>query len=197
MADGIRLLCPDSSVGETDGPVAVPIKFRKVVSGGQTGVDVAALKAAKQCGVATGGFMPKGWLTEEGPRPEYAEQYGLMEHPQSGWIPRTESNVLGSRATVILTMGSAHMSGGTGKTWSFCRYWCRPYWIQDVESETGPLMLAQWLRGHEVVNFAGPRESKRPGIEEKAERFLKETFLRLLHGNGEEVSNSSAYKGQG
>ena len=157
--------------------------MRKVISGGQTGADIAALRAAKKCGIETGGYLPKGWLTESGPRPEYEQLYAVREHPQPGWVARTESNVLGSRATVILTLDGGCLSGGTGKTWSFCRYWNRPHYIQDVSIESGTILLAQWLDGHEIVNFAGPRESKRPGIEEQAEKFLTETFAMLLPVN--------------
>ncbi len=159
--------------------------MQKAISGGQSGADIGAVKAAKTCGIITGGYMPKGWLTEDGPRPEYATIYGMTEHPQPGWTARTESNVLGSSATVILIIGKMPLAGGSGKTWSYCRYWNRPCWIQDIENEHGPLMLSQWLRSHKVVNFAGPRESKKPGIAEQAELFLIDTFNRLLPGNGD------------
>ncbi len=157
--------------------------MRKVISGGQTGADIAALRAAKKLGIPTGGYLPKDWLTEDGPRPEYEQQYAMRQHPQPGWVARTESNVLGSRATVILTLDGGCMSGGTGKTWSLCRFWNRPVYIQDVAVMSGSVLLAQWLEGFEVVNFAGPRESKRPGIEEQAEKFLIETFAMLLPVN--------------
>lgn len=50
--------------------------LRRVISGGQCGVDVAALRAAKRAGLQTGGTMPRGWRTLDGPRPEYAAEYG-------------------------------------------------------------------------------------------------------------------------
>ena len=49
--------------------------LQRVISGGQTGVDQAALRAAKAAGLETGGWMPLGWLTEECPRPEFGELY--------------------------------------------------------------------------------------------------------------------------
>lgn len=51
----------------------------RVISGGQSGVDQAALRAARAAGIPTGGSMPRGFLTEDGPRPDFAELYGLVE----------------------------------------------------------------------------------------------------------------------
>jgi hypothetical protein len=52
----------------------------KIISGGQTGVDRGALKAAKAAGLETGGWMPRGWLSEDGPHPEFAELYGMHDN---------------------------------------------------------------------------------------------------------------------
>ena len=60
----------------------------KIISGGQTGVDAAALRAAKAVGIPTGGTAPKGWLTEDGPAPWLAE-YGLVESDSPFYPPRT------------------------------------------------------------------------------------------------------------
>ena len=52
------------------------MKISKVVSGGQNGSDQAALRAAKELQIPTGGWMPKDWMTLDGPRPEFEELYG-------------------------------------------------------------------------------------------------------------------------
>ena len=51
----------------------------RIISGGQTGADQAGWRAARACGIPTGGAMPKGFLTEDGPRPEFAGLYGARE----------------------------------------------------------------------------------------------------------------------
>src|ERR1700733_1932134 len=76
------------------------IMLDKIISGGQTGVDQAAWRAAKACGVATSGWMPRGFLTEDGPRPEFAERYGAAEFPTNDDHARTEQNVQDSDATL-------------------------------------------------------------------------------------------------
>lgn len=54
--------------------------IERVISGGQTGADQAALRAARACGIPTGGWAPRGWLTEDGPSLWLAE-WGLVEMP--------------------------------------------------------------------------------------------------------------------
>jgi hypothetical protein len=72
----------------------------KVISGGQTGVDQAGWRAAKACGIPTGGYIPKGFLTEEGFRPEFVERYGAVETETTGYQDRTRYNVLEADGTV-------------------------------------------------------------------------------------------------
>jgi Circularly permutated YpsA SLOG family len=68
----------------------------KVISGGQTGADQAGWRAAKAAGLETGGWMPLGFLTEEGPRPEFAELYGARETRTDHYPVRTEANAMES-----------------------------------------------------------------------------------------------------
>ena len=74
--------------------------LEKIISGGQTGADQAAWRAAKAFGVPTGGWMPEGFLTEDGPHPEFAEQYGAAEMPADSDLAPTEQNVQDSDATL-------------------------------------------------------------------------------------------------
>ena len=61
----------------------------KVISGGQTGADQAGLIAAEKAGITTGGWMPKGFRTLDGPNPGLAARFGLREHPSEEYPPRT------------------------------------------------------------------------------------------------------------
>lgn len=71
-----------------------------IISGGQSGVDQEALRAAKVLGIATGGTMPRGFMTLDGPRPDLAKEYGLTECSEPGYPARTEANVVNSDATL-------------------------------------------------------------------------------------------------
>jgi Circularly permutated YpsA SLOG family len=94
----------------------------RVISGGQTGAD-QGLAAAKRLGVATGGCMPKSWLTEDGPRPDLAAAYGLEEADTAAYLERTERNVLASDGTVVF--GDAR-SRGSMLTARLCRQHGKP-----------------------------------------------------------------------
>jgi putative molybdenum carrier protein len=71
----------------------------RVISGGQTGADQAGLRAARAAGLPTGGWAPRGWLTEDGPAPWLAD-WGIVERPARGYPARNRRNVLDSKATV-------------------------------------------------------------------------------------------------
>ena len=76
------------------------IMLEKIISGGQSGADRAGWRAAKAFGVSSGGWMPRGFLTEDGPHPEFADQYGAAELPADSTRDRTEQNVLAADATL-------------------------------------------------------------------------------------------------
>ena len=73
--------------------------LHKVISGGQTGSDQAGLIAAARFGIATGGWMPRGFETADGPNPRLAERFGLREHT-GGYVERTSTNVRDSDGTI-------------------------------------------------------------------------------------------------
>jgi hypothetical protein len=153
--------------------------LERVVSGGQTGVDQAGWRAARACGLATSGWMPKTFLTEDGPRPEFAELYGARETTRADYRQRTEWNVRGSDATVWLGLICS-------KVW-----WTTSWACQGVNRELltvvpgrgrQPSEVADWIARNrvKVLNVAGDRESRNTGIGAKAERFLIEVFRRVL-----------------
>ena len=152
----------------------------KIISGGQTGVDIAGLRAARLGGLATGGWCPKGWITEKGPQPEMLKSFGLREHRSEKYSPRTRANVEMSDCTLII---AENMEDGSKLTVDTCIAMNKPMLhlsrdqICARAGETLDATLA-WLRAnpHRIVNVAGNRESKSPGIEREAENFLLQLF---------------------
>jgi len=104
--------------------------LRKVISGGQTGVDRAGLDAAMEAGIPIGGFCPKGRLAEDGTIPEI---YPLeeLESPESHC--RTEKNVIDSDGTLILNKGE--LTHGTRLTLDFTIQYCKPSLIVQLDKD--------------------------------------------------------------
>jgi hypothetical protein len=153
--------------------------LERVVSGGQTGVDQAGWRAARHLGIPTGGWMPRGWLTEAGPRPEFAELYAAVEMPTASYPERTRANVEASDATIWL--GSID-SRGFRTTHDAAVHLSMTYPFLIVYSGvTTPSDVVAWIEANRigVLNVAGNRESVNPGIGERAEGFLVAVFRRL------------------
>jgi hypothetical protein len=156
----------------------------KVISGGQSGVDQAALRAARAAGIPTGGWAPSGWETEAGPAPWLAD-YGLAECPHSSYAGRTRRNVESAGAVLVLAGGvmrdHRQLDGGTGLTVRLAA--ARPLLVMGLQDALLEVVVSPWLAeqaaGGKVLMVAGPRESKASGIGARAEAFLAEVF-RLL-----------------
>jgi hypothetical protein len=148
----------------------------KVVSGGQTGVDRAALDAARAVGLPIGGWCPRGRLAEDG---AIAPEYPLVETPGEDYAERTEWNVRDSDATLVLTRGRP--SPGTALTIDLARRLERPLLVLDLRGDPDPDAVVQFLQEKNVgvLNVAGPRESQSAGIGAEARAFLERAF-RLL-----------------
>jgi Circularly permutated YpsA SLOG family len=172
-------------IGAGDGPIrphhagepGAGAMLERVVSGGQSGADQAGWRAARALGFATGGWMPRGFRTEAGPRPDFAELYGAVEMPGGGYPERTRANARDSDAT--LWFGDADSPGGR-TTLRACAAPGRPA-FEVLEGLTRPSDVAAWIGAEEVrvLNVAGHRESTQPGIGERVERFLLEVLRRL------------------
>jgi len=135
-----------------------------IFSGGQTGVDRAALDAAIAAGTPCGGWCPAGRVAEDGVLPEH---YPLREVVNGGYRERTRANVLDSGGTLVIHAGE--LEGGTSQTVGFCRAHGKPCVLIDsnaVTPEAGAAMVRRFVAHHRiaVLNVAGPRGSKHPKI---------------------------------
>ncbi len=132
-----------------------------VISGGQSGVDRAALDAAMDLGIACGGWCPQGRRAEDG---AISERYALRETPSNGYTQRTEWNVRDSDGTLILYQQA--LSGGTLLTKTLADKLHKPCLLVDPTMADAAGEIQDWLRRQviSVLNIAGPRESQRPGI---------------------------------
>ncbi len=145
----------------------------RIVSGGQTGVDRAALDVAIEREIPHGGWCPAGRLAEDGRIPD---RYRLQETDSPEYRVRTERNVLDSDATLVLCRGEP--CGGTELTVRLARQHGRPCLTVDLDAPPAPARLRRWLAGQEIriLNVAGPRESQNPGIGAQAAESLRKLF---------------------
>jgi hypothetical protein len=139
--------------------------LKKIVSGGQTGVDRAALDAAFRANLPCGGWSPKGRRAEDGVIPD---RYPLDECTIAGTQERTRLNVRDSDATLIMVHGRPpeEIEDGTPLTLQWAETLAKPTLIVDLDQPTDAEGVADWLVGSgvRVLNVAGPRESSSPGI---------------------------------
>ena len=151
----------------------------KVISGGQTGVDRAGLDAALRVDVPTGGWMPKGWKAKDGIHPEFADKYGMTEHPNVGYAPRTKQNVADSDGTIIIAEDLN--SPGTKLTIKTANRLRKRLYVCDAD--TGSFDLVEWIvdEGIETVNIAGHSAEEYPEIYGRAYNLLVLTFERWRH----------------
>jgi len=132
----------------------------KIVSGGQTGVDRAALDVALRHGIECGGWCPAGRLDEFGRIPD---GYPLCELAAGGFRERTLQNIKDSDGTVIIYPGK--LQGGTKQTVQFCVAQKRPHLLIDasrVSATEAAKLITDFVRTHQIdiLNIAGPRQSE-------------------------------------
>ena len=150
--------------------------IEKIISGGQTGADQAALDAAIKLGIPHGGWIPKGRITEKGPLPE---KYRLQEMPTDSYPKRTEQNVIDSDGTLIICRGKP--TGGSDYTRQMILKHKRHLLHIDLNLTTSydaASLILSWvnLQRIEVLNVAGPRASEDPDIYNDATRIIEMTF---------------------
>lgn len=161
--------------------------LNKVISGGQTGVDIAGLRAAKEVGLETGGWMPKNFTTTDGPMPEWAEEFGLQEHTSRRYPPRTYQNVEDAHGTIRL----AFKFGTPGERCTYKAIKCyeKPYINVDLDDPCPINDVLEWLHANsiETLNVAGNSEKTHPGVEKVAYDYLIALFRAALN-NGSPIS---------
>ena len=153
----------------------------KIVSGGQTGVDRAALNFALANGLACGGWCPKGRRAKDG---KIASRYPLVDCEDKRYKIRTERNALDSDATLILNLG--RLSAGTALTARLASENQRPLLVLDLGEWLAREPMVSWLEANAiaVLNIAGPRESQRKGIGMLAYDFLSRVWNGSLPHEG-------------
>lgn len=168
----------------------------KVISGGQTGADEAALVVAKAFGLKTGGWMPKGYKTLMGNKPQFATLYGIKEHSSSNYRDRTWDNIAWADATV--RFAGVWGSAGEKCTLNGIKHFEKPYFdislVADREAyNMMPLDLAQWITegNYKVINVAGNSERTYPGIFQFVVDYLSQVFISLGYKNNANLSTVS------
>jgi hypothetical protein len=153
-----------------------------IISGGQTGADVGALRAAKAAGVPTTGWVPRGWLTERGPDRGLAD-YGLLEMATADYPSRTRANV--AMADAVLWFGDPTSHGGL-LTLGESRKRGIPVLLVNHVLPKHVGAVVEWLTAtfddlDDTVRLlvAGNRESKSPGIRAAVEAFMLDLLRRL------------------
>jgi hypothetical protein len=156
--------------------VSLDIPLQKIISGGQTGVDRAALDFAISNGIPHGGWCPQGRAAEDG---ELAELYSLDETPGADYAQRTEWNVRDSDGTVIFSI-APKLFGGSEFTAEVAKRLNKPclHISKSVVPHTGAKRLKDFvLRNHiRVLNVAGPRASNEPNVAQFVHETLKKLF---------------------
>jgi len=149
----------------------------KIISGGQTGADRAALDAAIELGMDYGGSVPKGRKAEDGPiESKYAR---LTELESESYSVRTDKNAAEADATIVFTVGTP--TEGTAYTVDCLKRHGKRYLLVDfkgTDDTEAIALIRRWLResAPEVLNVAGPRESKAPGIYGRVRAVLMEAL---------------------
>jgi len=143
--------------------------IKKIISGGQTGVDRAALDAGLTMGIDIGGWCPKDRRAEDGC---INLNYSLQETPHQDYKERTEWNIRDSDGTLILSQ--LPLSGGTALTKRIALNMDRPILVIDITKTTRTGFVKDWLIKYQIhhLNIAGPRESNYPGIYQQAKQWM-------------------------
>ena len=148
---------------------------KRIISGGQTGADLGGLRAAKSLGIPTGGYVPKGYRTENGSNPDLKNLYGLIETSSWQYPERTIRNIVESDLTIIF---SARNSPGSNMTRSYCIERAKPHLMVnpykvDIDFVRSFIeRISEKISDSVVINIAGNRERRSPGIEDEVEKIV-------------------------
>jgi hypothetical protein len=148
----------------------------KIISGGQTGADRAALDFAIKYNIPYGGWLPKGRKTEEGTLPD---TYHLQEMPSGDYSKRTKQNILDSDGTLIVSHG--FLTGGSALTQFLAEKHEKPCLhinLNLLSMQEAAWIIHKWIQRHKlkVLNIAGPMAGKDSKIYEATMNLLENTF---------------------
>jgi len=155
----------------------------KIISGGQTGADIGALIAAKLYRLETGGFMPNGWRTHDGPRPQYKELFGMVEHPMKSYKARTYANVEQSDGT--LRIACNFDSAGEKCTLNAIKTYQKPS-IDITVDRNNPIILSRevravrhWIYNNNIwiLNVAGNSHKTYKFMQSYVVHFMSSLFV--------------------
>jgi predicted Rossmann-fold nucleotide-binding protein len=158
----------------------LPSRIAKIISGGQTGADRAALDAALESGIEIGGFVPRGRLAEDGPIP--TTYPGLIETESDDPAERTQLNVIHSDGTLVFSHGEP--GGGTKLTIEQAKKHCKPLLHIDFSTFDRDDVITDikhWLESNRItlLNIAGPRASEDPSIYDETLEFMRQLFRNI------------------
>lgn len=157
----------------------------KIISGAQTGVDIAALEIAKELGFQTGGYMTKGYRTQDGPRPEYKQMYGIIELDTYDYKTRTFRNAQESDATIRIYKFD---SPGEICTQNAVRFHKKPMFdfkLPIFDERIDECVKRLRNSNYQTINFAGHSEKSYPGINIIAKDIIREILTRYQSGTQE------------
>ncbi len=166
---------------------------KKIIAGGQSGADQAALDVAIKLGIPHGGWIPKGRLTENGP---LEDKYQLQEMDSTGYNKRTEQNVIDSDGTLIISHGT--LTGGSEFTREMAVQHNRPWLHVDLNKSItfhAAQEIRSWIKDHKigVLNVAGPRASKNKKIYKATTDILETAFyLDIVGSSGPDATDFTA-----
>jgi hypothetical protein len=146
----------------------------KIISGGQTGADRAALDWAIEHGIPHGGRCPKGRLAEDG---EIPKRYHLQEMRSKDYLKRTEQNIIDSDGTAVFSM-KPKLTGGSKRTAEFAVKHQKPLLHIHPQIIKPGVQLVEFITQHEIksLNVAGPRASGEAQIGEFVKKVMDEEF---------------------
>ncbi len=152
----------------------------KIISGGQTGADRGGLDAAIELGLEHGGWCPFGRQAEDGMIPD---KYLLKEMGTGGYRERTRKNVEDSDVTIIFIGDGYNPTGGSRLTAEFCERYRKHHIVLNVKLPPYELIneITEFIKANNpsVINIAGNRESKSPGIQDKVQALLRSAIRDL------------------
>jgi len=158
------------------------IVLKQIISGGQTGADIGGLMAAEELKLKTGGWIPRNFKNELGDGQFWLRKYDLREHKDATYPPRTKQNILDSDGTVIFA--TIPLETGSKFTWDCAQHIHKPNMVINTfnihDDITRDFLI--WLEVNKIVilNVAGNRESKSPGIQLRVKNFLVNTLVNKL-----------------